>query len=249
MLLANDSTGRLTWPERTGLRGTCPGCEDTVVSKVGMIVRPHWAHHNSVDCDTWSGGETDWHLGWKQLALDQLGWEVEVPMREEGTLHRADAVHERGHIVEFQHSGLSLPALEERSDFYGRHGVLCWVFDGGVRQWRNTWWEWTKRRREPCDGISFVALDEIGRDLQKSRFKGGSIWTWDREKVTRLGSRPEFISWLAKKPGVEKPCWTCGAAPVGTFSDGSPRYDCHRTSGIPHGPTTSPTPLYEGEGA
>lgn len=33
-------------------------------------------------------------------------------------------------------------------------------------------------------------------------------------------------------------CASCGAAPVGTFNDGSPRFDCYRTSPLPHVPLT-----------
>ncbi len=165
MLLANDPVGLVRPPRRSGERGSCPGCEAQVISKVGLIVRPHWAHHNASECDTWAGGETDWHLGWKSHAL-KAGWRVEVSMREGDVLHRADAVSRRGHIVEFQHSGLKVPEIEERSGFYGRHGVMCWVLDGEIRQWRSAWWDWRKGRSEPPAGVSFVVLDELGRQLK-----------------------------------------------------------------------------------
>lgn len=39
-------------------------------------------------------------------------------------------------------------------------------------------------------------------------------------------------------------CPTCGARPVGTFRDGSPRFDCSRTSGIPHEPIFPGMPVH-----
>lgn len=168
MLLASDREGRLRVPVVTGERGSCPGCAAAVISKVGQLVRPHWAHHSSTDCDSWAGGETDWHMTWKQRALE-LGWGVEVSMREADFLHRADAVSPRDHVVEFQHSRLKPGELNERSAFYGARGVMCWVFDGGVAGWRSSWWDWVKGRQEVPNGIAYIALDEIGRAL-KARY-------------------------------------------------------------------------------
>jgi hypothetical protein len=54
--------------------------------------------------------------------------------------------------------------------------------------------------------------------------------------------RPESIAGLiphVKAPDVWRTfagCWSCGAPPVGTYRDGSPRYDCRhepvRESGV-----------------
>lgn len=183
MLLATDATGQVRTPIETGERGKCPGCEASVLSKVGLIVRPHWAHFGRSECDSWAGGETDWHLGWKQLALE-AGWSVERSMREGEVLHRADAVSDRGHVVEFQHSRLNVPELRERSDFYGTRGVLCWVLDGSVSGWRRIWWEWTKQRTEPPPGVRYVAIDEIGATLRSKRgdLIGAHVWLWEVER-------------------------------------------------------------------
>lgn len=77
-------------------------------------------------------------------------------------------------------------------------------------------------------------------------FVGGNIFVYDVEedRTSRFSDRESFLQWMAKRPGIVIPCHTCGALPVGTFQDGSWKYDCHITSGIPHGPTTSPRPLW-----
>ena len=44
--------------------------------------------------------------------------------------------------------------------------------------------------------------------------------------------------WDARDP--KRPCYTCGARPIGQFSDGSPRYNCHLTAAISHVPILLP---------
>ncbi len=75
---------------------------------------------------------------------------------------------------------------------------------------------------------------------------GSHIWLWavDEDNTRRFDDHASLLDWLDHQPGLVVPCWTCGAAPIGTFPDGSWRYDCHLTSGIPHGPTTSADPLW-----
>lgn len=43
----------------------CPLCKKDVIAKCGNIKVWHWAHKNNKDCDSWSDGETEWHLNWK----------------------------------------------------------------------------------------------------------------------------------------------------------------------------------------
>lgn len=218
MLLANDSSGRIRPPERTGDRGTCPGCGDRVDAAVGETVIPHWRHFAHSDCDSWSGGETDWHLAWKAEALE-AGFRIEVPFIGP-PLHRADAVSPRGHVIEFQHSGLSADELGERSDFYARFGPLTWVFDGTVPAWRRRWHRW---RKGGTNDMGVLVLDE-----------GERLWVLDplserSSTVTRaavLTARvqvPSMRFWSA-----ETPCATCGTTPTHSYSDGSPGYRyCH----------------------
>jgi hypothetical protein len=117
-------------------RGTCPCCAEPVVAKTGELVAWHWAHRSKAGCDPWSEGETDWHLGWKRLALAG-GARVEVPMRDEegDVVHRADIVLEDGTVVEVQRSRLSPDEVADREWFYSRHGGLRWVFHAEVLGW------------------------------------------------------------------------------------------------------------------
>jgi hypothetical protein len=216
MLLAIDRSGQMRAPTRTGERGTCPGCGARVDSAVGDLVIPHWRHFAQSDCDSWSGGETDWHLQWKKDAI-AAGWSVEVPFIGP-PLHRADAVSSRGHVIEFQHSGLNPYDLEERSMFYARFGPLTWVFDGAVSAWQRRWHKWRKNGASE-EAIGVLAIEEPGRVwvLDPST---GRPFTTTRAGV--LGSRVQVASmrWWSS----DTACVTCGAMPTHAYPDGSPGY-------------------------
>ena len=213
MLLANDPNGQIRAPEHTGERGTCPGCGARVDSAVGDIVIPHWRHYGQSDCDTWAGGETDWHLEWKKAAM-QAGYRIEV--RFGPPLHRADAVSPRGHVIEFQHSSLSPDDIEERSAFYSRFGPLTWVFDGTVSSWRKRWHRWRKAQT-PCGDVS--VLDE-----------GERLWVLDPSEertytTTRAGVFAGRIQVDAMRSwSGSTPCASCGVMPTHSYADGSPGY-------------------------
>ena len=103
-----------------GLHGVCECCQAPVVAKCGDLLAWHWAHESTLDCDTWSEGETEWHRRWKSLA---------PPSAREVVFgrHRAD-VYQHGWVLEFQHSYLSPAEIAEREAHYGHR--LAWVFDG-----------------------------------------------------------------------------------------------------------------------
>src|SRR3989338_2187743 len=44
---------------------TCPICDSKVIPKCGSINVWHFAHESLKDCDTFSEGETEWHIDWK----------------------------------------------------------------------------------------------------------------------------------------------------------------------------------------
>lgn len=103
-----------------GKRARCPVCGDDVIAKCGAINAWHWAHASREDCDPWFGGESAWHLGWKDLV--KAKWtEVVMPP------HRADIVGINNTVIELQHSSISLPEMVEREIFYGKR--LAWLFD------------------------------------------------------------------------------------------------------------------------
>jgi hypothetical protein len=101
----------------------CPLCSERVRPKCGEIITWHFAHEARLDCDPWSEGESEWHLGWKQRVPPE--W-CEVPMGS----HRADIVGANGWVVELQHSSISPAEIKERQKFYcAKARGIVWVFD------------------------------------------------------------------------------------------------------------------------
>ncbi len=112
-------------------KALCPFCRGEVISKCGEINIWHWAHKNKKECDSWSEGETEWHLNWKNRFKPQ---EREVTLEKHGLKHRADIYlspfenhPERKVVIEIQKSPISSEEIFERECFYGS---MCWIFDG-----------------------------------------------------------------------------------------------------------------------
>lgn len=123
MLYAIGEAGRrvLATP---GLKALCPCCRTPVIPKCGDVVVHHFAHRAASDCDRWSEGESDWHIGWK------MRWAEEYREHVFPSRHRAD-VYSFGYVVELQHSGISVAEIEEREAFYGKEAAcgMVWLFD------------------------------------------------------------------------------------------------------------------------
>jgi competence protein CoiA len=85
MQYANTDKGKSTAEPK--LPGRCPMCSGELVAKCGEINAWHWAHKSLEDCDTWSEGETQWHLDWKSFFPPQY---TEVTVTKDGIKHRAD---------------------------------------------------------------------------------------------------------------------------------------------------------------
>jgi competence protein CoiA len=106
-----------------GGQAFCPECGKPVIAKCGEINIWHWAHVAKSDCDIWSEGETDWHLGWKNnFPIDC----AEKIVSKNGITHRADVMTKAGWVIEFQYSPLNPEEIRERESFYGN---MCWVFN------------------------------------------------------------------------------------------------------------------------
>lgn len=122
MLLAVRDEQRIR-PVQTGERALCPQCEAEVLSRCGTVNIWHWAHCGVERCDSWSEGESEWHLGWKSEVSND--W-VEICMERDGQRHRADIELPNGVVVELQHSSICLDEIVARSEFYGK---MVWIFD------------------------------------------------------------------------------------------------------------------------
>lgn len=158
MLLALDEKNN-TVRAMPGCTGRCPICDTRVIAKCGAINPWHWAHCSLETCDTWAEGETDWHLGWKQIVADIDPSCVERTIREDGKTHRADICVPWFGVIEIQHSPISTAEIIEREEFYGN---MTWIFDA-----REAW----KRRRldiRPDGGSSYDFRWRRGRKTLRS---------------------------------------------------------------------------------
>jgi hypothetical protein len=117
MLLAKASTGERIEPTPRA-RACCAQCGGEVLAKCGKLVSWHWAHR-ARDCDSWSEGESEWHLGWKRL-VEPTDCEVVIGA------HRADICTRAGVVIELQHSPIDSACIYEREDFYR---TMVWLFD------------------------------------------------------------------------------------------------------------------------
>jgi len=120
MLYANNDGQKIL--ATPGAQGTCPSCNAPAVPKCGTIKVWHWAHEYLDQCDTWSEGETDWHLMWK-TSFPQGN--VEVPIIHDMQRHIADVLINNT-VIECQHSPISVEEIREREEFYGK---MMWLFD------------------------------------------------------------------------------------------------------------------------
>jgi competence protein CoiA len=106
-----------------GTWGSCPSCNETVVSKCGPLVVHHWAHKAGADCDSWSEPIGRWHLEWQSEVKPDF---VEVVVGP----HRADLIGKGDYVIELQHSPIPKDDIRAREEFYGN---MVWVFDATER--------------------------------------------------------------------------------------------------------------------
>jgi len=105
-----------------GGAGFCPSCDEQLIPRCGRIYVHHWAHKGEADCDPWSEHDTLWHLDWKSIVRPDA---CEVAFGN----HRADIVGNRRVVIELQYTTVSVNAIEEREEFYAKHGGMIWVID------------------------------------------------------------------------------------------------------------------------
>lgn len=123
----------------------CPVCGSPMILNKGQIMVHHFKHKAKTCPDTWTYDMSDWHLGMQNLfPLESQ----EVVVSLDGVVHRADILYDNT-VIEFQHSRISLPEFNERTQFFLSHGYrMAWVFDMGsfekfiekdVMHWPMTW--------------------------------------------------------------------------------------------------------------
>lgn len=131
-------------PATPRLRGECPHCGATVLSRCGDLKVWHWSHLGKRSCDPWWEPETEWHLGWK--GKFPVEWHEVGHRSLDGERHIADLKTPHGLVVEFQHSVIADTERTVRTAFYGN---MVWVVDGLRRKrdrprFSKSTFDWTK---------------------------------------------------------------------------------------------------------
>lgn len=128
MFIALDSTGKRidVADAEKGNDYFCPVCNNPLRIKEGNIKVKHFAHISKIDCDDFTTDMSEWHRKWQeQFPVGNR----EVVIEHNGEKHRADVLA-YGHVIEFQHSPISLDEFERRNTFYTAAGKkVVWVFD------------------------------------------------------------------------------------------------------------------------
>ena len=104
----------------------CPVCNGRLRVREGSVKIKHFSHISKTDCDDFTIDMSEWHRNWQeQFPLKNR----EVVIVHNGEKHRADVLA-CGHVIEFQHSPISLDEFERRNSFYTSAGKkVIWVFD------------------------------------------------------------------------------------------------------------------------
>lgn len=116
---------------KSGLKGVCPFCLNSVIAKCGAIKLHHWAHKGTIKCDRWWETETEWHRDWKDNF--PVEWQEVVAVDERTKeKHIADVKTIDNLVMEFQHSHITPEERISREKFYKN---MVWVVDGTRLKW------------------------------------------------------------------------------------------------------------------
>ena len=104
----------------------CPVCNGGLRVREGSVNIKHFSHISKTECDDFTTDMSEWHRKWQeQFPVKNR----EVVIEHNGEKHRADVLA-YGHVIEFQHSPISLHEFERRNEFYTSAGKkVVWVFD------------------------------------------------------------------------------------------------------------------------
>lgn len=105
--------------------GSCPLCDQILLSKCGELKVWHWAHLRDRNCDNWTEPETEWHKNWKWAFGKEYS---EITISKDGVKHRADIQTKDNIIIELQSSPIQVATIRRRENFYGER--MLWILNG-----------------------------------------------------------------------------------------------------------------------
>ncbi len=111
---------------RPKLIGYCPICGESLISRCGNYKIWHWSHKSNTQCDSWSEGETEWHLSWKVLFPEECR-EVVIINNNTHEKHIADIRTKNDLVIELQNSPISDDEIKTREIFYNK---MIWIING-----------------------------------------------------------------------------------------------------------------------
>jgi hypothetical protein len=177
-----------------GVDGFCPLCKSLLVVKCGDVNVWHWSHKSVINCDSWSEGETKWHVDWKKRFPESCR---EVVIVKDGVKHIADIyLKEIKLVIEMQNSPINRVDVFNREYFYDK---MFWIFNmtsvmnNFVFNDRGGWvgfrWKWPKKSLLYCNKPLF--FDFSGRlfrvkTIYNDSYVGGwGYWVTDVKKEFR----------------------------------------------------------------
>jgi competence protein CoiA len=111
---------------KPNLLGLCICCNKPTYSACGKFISWHWRHKNLKDCDNWWEAETEWHREWK-LKFPEHWREVIQYDNFHQEKHIADVKTDKGVVLEFQNSPITIDELKSRENFYDK---MIWIVNG-----------------------------------------------------------------------------------------------------------------------
>jgi competence CoiA-like predicted nuclease len=126
MLSALNDKNESVIPTDKNQKAKCPYCKEKLISRVGKINIPHWAHIKTSNCNSFDKeSKTKWHYE-NQIYFKEQGFLIEQTIYKNDIFKIADVWIDNHFAIEFQHSPISVEEIEKRENHYGK---VIWVFD------------------------------------------------------------------------------------------------------------------------
>lgn len=131
----------------------CPCCGSEVIQKKGDIMIWHFAHKSLADCVDYYDHKGEWHRAMQELFPEK---NREVYEKTFMYRHIFDILTDKGRIIEFQHSPISINDFQQRTHDYLLRSIFeetkraIWVFDFSEREFTvgSKRYDWNDRARK-----------------------------------------------------------------------------------------------------